>query len=261
MEKISERVDALVCDMDGVVYKGDASVPGAAAAIQRLRDAGVCVLFCTNNSAAGVEDYRVKLARLGIPAGPGDILTSAVVAAEFVLRELGSDASVYVVGGSGLRETMSAAGATLLDGEEARSASAVVVGWDRTFDWDKMRIAATAVRAGAALYATNGDTTFPSADGLWPGAGAILASIEAASNKRAVVLGKPHEPMMDVARQRLQGAGRIGVVGDRYDTDIAAGLAMGWTTVLVLSGVTEVGEVAGLDPAPDVVVGSIADLA
>jgi ribonucleotide monophosphatase NagD (HAD superfamily) len=123
-----------------------------------------------------------------------------------------------------------------------------------------MRRATLAVRAGAQLVATNDDASFPAPDGLWPGAGAILASIEVASGARAEVMGKPHPPMMDAVARRLDGCRDIAIVGDRPQTDLRGGIARGWTTILVTSGVVSPEDAPKVDPPPDAVLGSIADL-
>lgn len=248
-------IDGVMCDLDGVLYRGDEPVPGAADAVARIRALGVRLLFCTNNSHFTVAAYVDKLGRAGVPAEPEEILTSAVVTASVLAGRGLRD--VYVVGGSGIREALAEAG--LRVGEDAPEA--VVVGWDPEFTYDKMRTAAGAVMGGARLVATNGDATFPAPGGLWPGAGSILASIEKASGARAEVMGKPNPPMMDVAAARLGGARRIAVIGDRPDSDLAGGVARGWTTILVLTGVTTRAEADALSPPPDYVVDSIADLA
>jgi 4-nitrophenyl phosphatase len=136
----------------------------------------------------------------------------------------------------------------------------VVVGWDPGFDYEAMKRAALAVRAGAELIATNDDAAFPAPEGLWPGAGAILASIEVASGRKAEVMGKPHVPMMDAVARRVAGAERIGLVGDRPETDLAGGRARGWTTILVTSGVTTPADAYGIDPAPDLILSGLSEL-
>ncbi|HEX2057236.1 MAG TPA: HAD-IIA family hydrolase [Actinomycetota bacterium] len=260
---IDERLDALdglVCDMDGVVYRGPEPLPGVAEAIARWRERAKRIVFCTNNSHYEVAEYVAKLRSLGIPADEDDVVTSGVVLAE-VLRERGAEGrKAMAVGAQGLRAGLAAAGVTIDDGESITGIDYVVVGWDDAFDYPKMRRACLAVRAGAELLATNSDATFPAPDGLWPGAGAILASIETASGRRAEVLGKPHPPMMEAAARRLTGCDRIGIVGDRPDTDLAGGRTRGWTTILVTSGVTTPEEAARLEPSPDVILPSLAAL-
>ena len=253
--------DGLACDLDGVVYRGDHAIDGAPEAIERLRSRGVRIVFCTNNSRSTVGQYVEKLHRLGVPAGPDDILTSAVVTAE-VLSERGLGGSTAIaVGGEGVLEALRRAGIEALGDPGSAEADLVVVGWDPGFDYGMMRRAALAVRAGARLIATNSDAAFPASGGaLWPGAGAILASIEVATGVKAEVMGKPHRPMMEALARRLEGAGRIAVVGDRPDTDLEGGMARGWTTILVTSGVVSPEEAAGVRPRPDHVLASIADL-
>ncbi|MEA2452690.1 MAG: hypothetical protein QOG04_1400 [Actinomycetota bacterium] len=257
---ISPAFDGLVCDLDGVVYRGDHAVPGAVDAITALRTRGVRVLFCTNNSRSTVDQYVGKLTGLGLDATNDDVLTSATVTAE-VLQERGFPGkTAIVVGGEGIREALGDVCISVKDDPAVTVADLVVVGWDPDFTYEAMKRASIAVRRGATLIATNNDASFPAADALWPGAGAILASIEVASGARAEIMGKPFAPMMEVAARRLMGATKIAVVGDRPDTDLAGGRARGWATILVLSGVTTAEDAKRLDPQPDMVLDSIAEL-
>jgi 4-nitrophenyl phosphatase len=252
--------DGLVCDMDGVIYRGDEPIAGAVDAVRTLRERGVRVLFCTNNSRATVGQYVTRLTEMGLDTAPIDILTSSVVTGEFLAaRRLGGKTAL-VVGGDGAREAVISAGLTPLPDDEGRRADVVVVGWDPEFTYLRMKEASMAVRAGALLVATNDDAGFPAPEGLIPGAGAVLASIERASGARAVVMGKPHEPMMRAAAGRLDGCERIAIVGDRPETDLAGGAAMGWTTILVLTGVTSRDDLGSVRPVPDLVVDRLADL-
>ncbi|MEA2460874.1 MAG: hypothetical protein QOH90_1051, partial [Actinomycetota bacterium] len=113
---------------------------------------------------------------------------------------------------------------------------------------------------GAMFIATNADPSFPGADGLLPGAGAILASIEVASGRLAEVMGKPNPAMMQAAARRLEGCESIAAIGDQPITDLAGARLQGWATILVLSGVTTTADVESLDPRPDYVLDSISDL-
>ena len=252
--------DGVVCDLDGVVYRGQEPVAGAAQAIERLRRRGTRVLFCTNNSTPTVEDCRSALRRVGVDAAADDILTSAVVAGETLARRGRRGARALVVGEAGLRESIAAAGLALDDGDE-RSGDVVVVGLDRGFTYAAMRRALQWLRAGAEFVATNTDATFPAPGGVvWPGAGAIVASLIECSGRHPEVMGKPHAPMMDAAERRLAGAQRVAIVGDRPETDLAGGAAKGWTTVLVLTGVTSRAEAAKARPRPDVVLDGLGAL-
>jgi 4-nitrophenyl phosphatase len=252
--------DGLVCDMDGVLYRGDDPIEGAAAAVDELRRRGVRLVFCTNNSRSTVAQYVDKLARMGIRASPQEIVTSAVVTAEVLAKRRLNGARAIVVGGDGIRTELTSIGIEIDDGPESAAADLVVVGWDPRFDYPAMRRSAAAVMSGAEFIATNDDSAFPAPDGLWPGAGAILASIETASGRRAEVMGKPHDPMMEAVAARLDGAQEVAIVGDRPETDLAGGAARGWATVLVLSGVTGRDEAARVTPTPDLVVDSLQEL-
>lgn len=260
MANISDRFDALVCDMDGVLYRGDQVVPGAPQAVARMRETGMRVVFCTNNSRSTVAEYLDKLSGMGFEASRDELITSAIVTIEELRRRSFEGNSAYVVGGAGIDEALRSEGIDIIEGEEGATVDLVVVGWDRGFTWDKMRIAADAVRSGATFIATNADATFPAATGTWPGAGSILASIERASGRQAEVMGKPFDPMLRTLRERLSGTKEVAMIGDRADTDLAGARTLGWGTILVLSGVTSEAEAAALDPQPDLIVPSIADL-
>jgi HAD superfamily hydrolase (TIGR01450 family) len=253
---IFDEIDGLVCDLDGVVYRGDEAVAGSVGALTELTERGVRILYCTNNSRSTVDAYLEKLRGLRVPAEREQILTSAVATAETLAERALAPGPVLAIGGEGVEEELARVGFDLGSGDPPEL---VVVGWDPSFDYDAMRRATLAVMAGATLIATNADASFPAAGGaLWPGAGAILASIETASGVRAEVMGKPHPPMMDLIAQRLDGARAIAAVGDRPETDLAGARSKGWTTILVLTGVVTATEVAGLENRPDAVAHDLA---
>jgi 4-nitrophenyl phosphatase len=249
-------VDAVVCDLDGVVYRGGKPIEGSPEAIRTLRASGLRVLFCTNNALPMVGDFTTKLGGMGVPCSVDDIVTSSVVAAEVIARDH-PGATVLVVGGPGLREAVAKHGLSVVGSGKA---DAVVAGLDPTFDYDAMTTAASAVRAGAPFYATNDDASYPAEDGLRPGAGAIVAAIEVASGAKPVVLGKPNRPMMEAVVRRLPEGARVAMVGDRPETDLGGAHAMGWRTILVLTGVTSRDEAKALERAPDAIVERLASL-
>jgi HAD superfamily hydrolase (TIGR01450 family) len=254
------KFDGLVCDLDGVVYRGEQAIPGAPEKIVALRAEGVHVVFCTNQSRLTIAQYLDVLERLGVPTEPADVLTSAVVTAEALARHPVEGKRAIVVGGDGVREALESVGIEVDDDPESAAADFVVVGLDFDADYAKLRRATLAVRAGAKLVATNDDPTYPRPEGFWPGAGALLAAVETATGARAEVMGKPHLPMMEAAARRLAGAVRIALVGDSLRSDLAGAHAMGWPGILVLSGVTTAEEAARADPKPALVLPSIAEL-
>ena len=253
-------VDGIVCDLDGVLYRGSQPVPGAAETVDRIRKNGIQVVFVTNNASATVEERLAHMSALGVHATPDELITSAVVTAEHLVAEGWKGSTALMVGMDGLRRALEDADIRLVDGSDGTQPDLVVVASDPRFTYDDMSFAATAVRGGAHFVAANDDATFPAPDGLLPGAGAIVASIAVASGRQPVVIGKPHRPMMEAAARRLDGCRRIAVVGDQPATDLVGARAMGWATVLVLSGVTSAEEAAALDPPPDLLIPSIVEL-
>lgn len=237
-------------DLDGVVWLAGEPIPGVPEAVDRLRADGVRVLFATNNSAYAVTEVVERLATAGIEAGAEDVVTSAQAAATLV--EPGE--TVLALAGDGVVEALTRRGARVVD--EGPS-DAVVVGWTRRFDFDRVSAALGAVLGGARLIATNDDPTLPTPAGPLPGAGALLASVSTAAGVVAEVAGKPHQPMADAISRR---AGEIAVVvGDRPSTDGLLARRLAAPFALVLSGVTRPGAPLP-DPHPDFVAGDLSVL-
>lgn len=233
--RIADRYDAFLFDLDGVLYRGAEPIDGASQTVATLRELGKGVAFVTNNSARTPEAVRAHLASVGVDAAVEEVVTSALVTAE-VLAARGTG-SAFVVGEEGLRVALTAASIEVRDGEPT-AADAVVVGWDRAVDYAKLRTASILVQEGAALVASNPDTSFPAADGhAWPGAGAILAAIEVTTGVRAEVIGKPNAPILEAALARA-GGGRPLLIGDRLDTDIEGARRLRWDSMLVLTGIS-----------------------
>jgi HAD superfamily hydrolase (TIGR01450 family) len=258
-----------VLDLDGVIWLGDAAIPGASDAVARLREAGEPVAFVTNNSYGRRADVAAKLARHGIDPGD-DVVTSAMA----VARLVAAGERVLVLGGPGLLEELEARGAEVHDAREvvgdltdpgavtaaavARGPfAAVVVGYHADFDYLRLTAALAAVRSGARLLASNDDATYPTVAGPIPGGGSILAAVATASGMTPEVAGKPHRAMVDLVRDRL-GAQGVGV-GDRPDTDGRFAVALGYRFGLVLSGVTTAADLPTSPPA-DLVAADLASL-
>ena len=254
------RLEGLSCDLDGVVYRGKEPIPGSVQAIAELRSRGVRIVFATNNAMRTVGQFLDRLHRMGIEAEADELVSSAVVTAEELAHRGLAHAEVLVVGGDGIHEALERGGATILSPDRCNDAEVVVVANAPDFTFDQMKAAATAVRGGATFIATNADPTFPTEEGLWPGAGAILAGIEVASGRKAEVMGKPNRPMMDAIARRFEGLTAIAAVGDQPRTDLEGAHARGWTTILVLTGVMDEATAGTLEPAPDLVLGSLAEL-
>ena len=224
----------VVCDLDGVIYRGDTEVPGAGEGLTLLTDAGVRVTFVTNNSTKPPDQVASKITRVaGVAVETGQVVTSSQAAASMLRDE---DAPVLVVGEVGIDIALSSAG--LEATTQPEKARAVVVGLCRDLSYATLADAASAIRAGARFIATNTDPTFPTSTGLLPGAGSIVAEIATASGREPEIAGKPHPAMRSLIRGQV--GHDVWVVGDRVDTDMHMAQAEdGWRSVLVLSGVTD----------------------
>jgi 4-nitrophenyl phosphatase len=241
----------VLCDLDGVIWLSHVPIPGSVEAVARLRAAGRRVVFVTNNSSAVIADQEAALAAVGIPAA-GDVLTSAMAAAALV----GPGERVLVCGGPGISEALGHRGAIAVPGDDPDGVDVdvVMVGFHRTFDYERMRIAATAAMRGARLIATNDDATYPTPDGPIPGGGSILAAVVTASGRQPVVAGKPYAPMADAVRAIVGDVStrRVLVVGDRASTDGEFAVTLACPFALVRSGVTRAGDRIGVPVAIDV---------
>ncbi len=243
---LAERYDCILFDLDGVLYRGDEAVPSAPPTIAELRARGVRLVFLTNNSSRTPEQVADKLRGVGIDADPTEVVTSALATAELLSERGGGRA--FVIGQDGVREALAGAGLEVLDGEP-ETADLVVVGFDGGATYAKFKTACLLVQRGAKLVATNADASYPAADGLWPGAGALLSVVTTTTGVVPEIVGKPFAPLFEAGLRR-GGGGRPLVVGDRLDTDIEGAARLGWDTMLVLTGVSSRAdvEVTGIRP-------------
>jgi 4-nitrophenyl phosphatase len=213
-------------------------------------------LLATNNSMATPASYVERMAEMGVTISADEVQTSATATRDFLKEELPPDAAILAVGMPALGEQLSDGTAfrILHDDDPATDADAVVVGLDLAFTYTKLRRAMEAITHGARFVATNADATLPNEGGFQPGAGSIVAAIAMASGKQPIVVGKPEPLMMQKGVEQLGfDAAHTVMVGDRLDTDIAAGHRAGLMTALVLTGVAKREDLASAEVLPDYV--------
>jgi len=228
----------LILDMDGVLWEGNAPLPGLAEFFRFLRRRGIRVLLATNNASLSPESYREKLQRMDVAVGTDEILTSAVATAEYLKTVARPGEKAYLIGEDGLRQAVESAGLRIA-GPDDLDARYVVVGMDRSLNWNKLACATINLRGGAQFIGTNSDATFPTERGIAHGNGAVLAALTAATGIRPKVIGKPYPALMAMAVKRLEvPKARIAAVGDRLETDILGARNAGLRSILVLTGVT-----------------------
>lgn len=251
--------DAVLLDLDGVVYRGGEAVPGAVEALGEVSEARLAYL--TNNANRPPEAVADHLARLGLAPSIEDIVTSAQAIAGVMSHNLAPGAVVLAVGGDGLREALRARGLVPTDDRHAPGLAAVVQGYTPDLGWRDLAEAAYAVQSGLPWYASNTDLTIPTAEGIAPGNGALVHAVRLATGQEPVVAGKPYAPLFEETMERLAPASPL-MVGDRLDTDILGARRAGVTSLFVLTGVNTLTDVvnAVADERPDFVGADLAAL-
>jgi len=256
------NIKALILDMDGVLWRDDTPIGDLPAIFARMRERGLKVTLATNNATRTVDEYLDKFSGFGVTLEPWQIVSSATAAADLLGKRFPNRGAVFIVGENGLQRALEECGfSPITDPEDETVPVAVIGGFDRDVTYAKLRRATLHIRTSVPFYGTNPDKTFPTPVGLIPGAGAILAAIEAATDVKPIIIGKPLPTMMYTALEKLgTGPEETLVVGDRLETDIAAGQAAGCRTALVLSGVSSREQAESWQPAPDMIVEDLTTL-
>lgn len=247
--------------MDGVIWKADSPIGDLASIFKRVRERGLKFIFATNNSTKTSEQYVERLAGFGVDVEPWQVITSSQGAAHAVSKKFPPGTKVFIIGEDGVQMALEEKGFEIVSVENAAQAQAVVMGIDRGINFQKVSEATLLVRSGVPFYATNTDKTFPTPRGEIPGAGAWVSIITTATGVQPIVAGKPYPFLMDLSLEKLGVKKEEAlVVGDRLETDIAAGQAVGCPTALVLSGVSTKEQAVIWEPKIDIIAESLADL-
>lgn len=247
-----DNINYLLIDMDGVLYRGGEALPGLTGFFATLRAQNLGFRLVTNNSINTTQQYVEKMAGMGVEIASDDLVTSAYATAGWLKGQLPQGAPVYAVGEDGLQTALAETGFAVSVGADApQSVDAVVAGLYFGIDYQTIHHAARLVRDGARFIGTNSDKTIPTPDGLGPGAGSILAAIEAASGMQPTTIGKPHAIMFEEALKDLGASpAEAAMVGDRLETDILGAQQVGLQTILVLSGVSSREDAENNSPKP-----------
>lgn len=252
-------VRAVLFDMDGVLYVGQQPLPGVQALWDYLDATGRGRLCVTNNASQNGAQFAVKLTKMGLPAHGDQVLGSAEATAAWLAEQVAAHRAgmpngfapgpVFVMGMAGLRDALTLHGFELTS--DPFAAAYCVSGANFALTYDDLADATLAIRNGARFIGTNPDLTFPTERGLVPGAGAVLALLQAAGGVAPTVIGKPNAPMFALAMEKLGATPATTLmVGDRYDTDIAGAAALGLLTAGVLTGVSTRDEMLAGAPPP-----------
>ena len=238
---LPSHIKALILDMDGVIWRSDTPIGDLTSIFNRIEARGLKYVFATNNGTKTPEQYADTLANFGVRVDPSQVVTSALGVAHMLAasRNFPRGTKAFMIGEDGVRAALEEKGYEILSVERAEEAQLFVIGIDRQITFEKMREATLLVRRGIPFYATNPDKTFPTPRGEIPGAGAWISVITTATDIEPIFAGKPFPFLMELSLERLgTKKEETLVVGDRLETDIAAGQAVGCPCALVLSGVS-----------------------
>jgi len=245
-------IKGIILDLDGTVYRGDCEIEGAGEFCANMSSKGVRCLFVTNRSNRTPDEIQTQLNNYGIACSIKDIMTTSMAAAKHV-----GGGSAYMVGEQGLRQALEDQGITITE----HRPDYVIVGWDRSVTFDKLKVATRLIHEGATFIATNPDPRLTTHEGIFPGTGAIVAAIKTAAKQEPLVIGKP-EPLIFNEAIDILGFEREQViaVGDSLDTDIAAGSKAKIRTALMLTGHSRREDVVDSEYTPTWICSSFLDL-
>lgn len=232
---LADSYDGFLIDLDGVVWLGHEPIPGAAETIATLLAAGKRVAFVTNSPRLSPARQAGLLRDAGVPAEEGMLITAGLTLIGLARDELRPGAPVLATGTPSFLDQVAAAGFDLLDPDDWRRADAILLTGHDRFDYRELKATAMAARAGALFAATGRDPTMPMPDGLWPGTGSILAAVETASGRSAIITGKPEERIFRAGLDALglPDGSAVAMIGDRLDTDVGGAQRVGLDGILV----------------------------
>lgn len=241
-------------DLDGTIYKGRERIPAGEGFIQRLQEQEIPYLLVTNNTTRTPQMVQDMLAQQFNIQTPLETIYTATMATVDYMKDMNRGQTAYVIGETGLKSAISEAGYI----EDKENPAYVVVGLDSQVTYDMLATATLAIAKGALFIGTNPDLNIPTERGLMPGAGSLVALLEAATRVKPVFIGKPNAIIMNKALDILQVKRSEAImVGDNYLTDIMAGIQNDIASLLVTTGFTKAEEVPNLPIQPDYVVASL----
>ncbi|NJL32800.1 MAG: HAD-IIA family hydrolase [Chloroflexaceae bacterium] len=248
----------ILFDMDGVLYRGQTVLPGVPDLLRLCDERGLAVATITNNATRTRQQYEEKLGKLGLPIRGEQVYTSSIITNTYLRDHYPRGTTVYAMGMTGLLDVVFADDYFV---PQSHRPQVVVQGADFELTYEKLRLGCLALRAGADYIATNPDRTFPTEEGLVPGAGAMIAALVAATDREPRIIGKPQPTMFQVAMEMLGGTPETTlVIGDRLDTDIAGAHNAELPAVLVLTGVTNQEDLERSTVQPDMVINDLTEL-
>ncbi len=259
------KIENLILDMDGVLWRGETPMPGLLDFFATLRKLNVGFILATNNATKMAQEYVGKLAKMGVDIEAQQILTSGETTAAFLAAEYPRGTAVYMIGTSSLKTALETHGFEIISPvqvEAGLTAKLVVLGFTPHVIYKELAMGSLLVDKGARFIGTNPDSSIPNELGSLPGAGALIAVISTATGVQPTVIGKPGSAIYEEAMRRLGGQKEnTAMVGDRLGTDIAGAKAAGLISIMLLSGISSRVDILESGIEPDYVYADISELA
>lgn len=255
------NIKGLILDMDGVIWRDSEPIGDLPKTFSKIRDLGLKFVLATNNSTRSIDEYVAKMKELGVEVYPNEILNSSQATAKVLASKFPTGSEIYYIGETGLSTALIEEGFVPTSAHNFKNPKAVVMGIDRTINFEKVARAALLINTGLPFYATNPDQTFPTPLGLIPGNGAWTSVLITATGVQPIITGKPDPAMLHVSMQRMgTGLHETIMVGDRLETDILGAQNAGCHSCLVLSGVTTQHQAQNWDTPIDIITDDLSSL-
>lgn len=248
-------------DLDGVIWRGETAIHGAVEVVNQIRDLGKSIAFVTNNAGSHRDTVLNKLRGMGVIAELSEVITSGSAAAGYLARH-NSKCNVFVLGSDGLKQEMKDQNLNVVHDHKDTVADFVVVGFDKTFNYEKLNNGFQHLLCGAKFVACNENPTYPVEDGFRPGTGSLVAALATTVNRQPdIICGKPHLPIMEETLAVLNCKAKDSLfVSDSLDLDLFGAKNIGMDTLFVLTGVGKESDLPSSPVAPKYILGSLADL-
>jgi 4-nitrophenyl phosphatase len=227
-------IRGLILDMDGVLWHGDEPLKGLGPFFDLLKEKHIRYVLATNNPSKHPEGFAQKARTFGITIDTEDVINSVVATVHYLEKHFPVGSRVHVIGEAALKERIAGAGYELAD----KDVVAVVAALERGMSYETIKRGALLIRAGATFIGTNGDTSYPTEEGIIPGSGMMVTALAASADQEPIIIGKPETPIFEMALERLGlPPDQVASVGDRLDSDILGGQRIGLQTILLLTGI------------------------
>ncbi len=252
-----EDIDLFILDMDGTFYLGNDLFDGSLEFLKTVKEKNKKFMFLTNNSSKSARDYIIKLSKIGIDITGEQIFTSGEATCIYLKDRYPKNTKYFVLGTESLVEEFESYDLKV----DFEDPDVLVLGYDTSLTYDKLSKACLFIRRGIDYIATHPDINCPSPEGLIPDAGAFIELIKASTSRSpSIIIGKPSKDIILGAMKKAKCTGKAAMIGDRLYTDIAAANNAGITSILVLSGETQLKDLEGSDIRPTYIFDSIKEI-